>query len=201
MKKRNKEIIIITILSIIFILLSIFVVTNKTISLDNNIHSYILSIRNNNLNNIFKIITNLGSASCLIIITISILLFIKNKKIGKNIIFHLLLALLLNQFTKIIFARPRPINISLIEESGYSFPSGHSMISLVFYGYIIYQVYKSNINKNLKLIINTLLIIIILLIGTSRIYLGVHYLTDVIGGFILALIYLLISKNIKLEKK
>lgn len=201
MKKRNKEIIIITILSILFILLSIFVVTNKTISLDNNIHSYILSIRNNNLNNIFKIITNLGSASCLIIITISILLFIKNKKIGKNIIFHLLLALLLNQFTKIIFARPRPINISLIEESGYSFPSGHSMISLVFYGYIIYQVYKSNINKNLKLIINTLLIIIILLIGTSRIYLGVHYITDVIGGFILATIYLLISKNIKLEKK
>lgn len=201
MKKRNKEIIIITILSILFILLSIFVVTNKTINLDSNIHNYILSIRNNNLNNMFKIITNLGSASCLIILTIFILLFIKNKKIGKNIILHLLLALLLNQFTKIIFARPRPININLIEETGYSFPSGHSMISLVFYGYIIYQIYKSNLNKNLKLIINTLLIIIILLIGTSRIYLGVHYLTDVIGGFILASIYLLISKNIKLEKK
>lgn len=201
MKKRKKEIIIITILSILFILLSVLIATNKTINLDNNIHSYILSIRNNHLNNIFKIITNLGSASCLIILTISILIFIKDKKIGRNIIIHLSLALLLNQFTKIIFARPRPININLIKESGYSFPSGHSMISLVFYGYIIYQIHKSNINKNLKLIINTILIITILLIGISRIYLGVHYLTDIIGGFILASIYLLIIKNTKLEKK
>ena len=201
MKKITKELILITFLSILFILLTILTINNQIYSIDNLIHSYILSIRNNNLTNTMNIITNLGGATCLLA-TSSILLIIKNnKKIGINLFLHLILGFIINQLTKHIFVRPRPIGINLINESGYSYPSGHSMISLIFYGYIIYLIFKSNLNKFIKSIIITLLIILILLIGFSRIYLGVHYFTDVIGGFLLALIYLLSIKNIKLEKK
>lgn len=199
MKKASKEIITAIILSVIFILLSLLVLNNKTVTLDNNIHSFIISIRNVFLNNIFKTITTLGSATVLTVITLTLFLLFKNKVIVKHLAMHLTMGFLLNQITKIIFLRPRP-SINIIDISGYSYPSGHSMMSLIFYGYLAYIVYKSNLNKTKKLIINTFLITLIILIGLSRIYLGVHYTTDVIGGFILATIYLLIIKNIK-EKK
>lgn len=197
MKKKNKEIIIITILSIIFIILSLLIITNKTMLFDNQIHNYILNIRNKNLTTFFKIITNLGSAPCLI--TIIILTFLKNIKLSKNLIIHLIIGLLINLLMKAIFTRTRPTGINLIQETGYSFPSGHAMISLIFYGYILQEINK--IKNNIKIIPTILIISLILLIGLSRVYLGVHYMTDIIGGFTLASIYLLISKNITLEKK
>lgn len=201
MKKRKKEAIIIIILSIIFVILTYLIFNNKLITLDNITHSYIISIRNEKLTSIFKLITNLGSATCLIIINIFLFLLSKNKNTPKYLAIHLTIGILLNQLIKIIFTRPRPLNINIINISGYSYPSGHSMMSLILYGYLIYLIHKSKLNQKLKLIIIIFLIIMILLIGFSRIYLGVHYLTDVIGGFILASIYLLVAKNIKLEKK
>jgi membrane-associated phospholipid phosphatase len=80
----------------------------------------------------------------------------------------------------------------IIEETGYSFPSGHSMISMAFYGYIIYLIYKYVKNKYIKWISIVLLSILICSIGISRIYLGVHYTSDVLGGFLISVSYLVI---------
>ena len=88
--------------------------------------------------------------------------------------------------------RPRPTEFRIIEETGYSFPSGHSMISMAFYGYLIYLIYKYVENKNVKWILISLLSILICLIGISRIYLGVHYTSDVLGGFLISISYLVI---------
>ena len=112
----------------------------------------------------------------------------------------------INQTIKHIVRRPRPNVLRLVEESGYSFPSGHSMISVAFYGLVIYLVYKNVNNKYLKWTLITLLSLLILTIGFSRIYVGVHYFTDVVGGFFLALAYLIVyiyiynKKVIKNEK-
>ena len=94
---------------------------------------------------------------------------------------------------KFVFQRNRPIGINLIEETSYSFPSGHSLTAMAFYGFIIYLIYKSNLKY--KKIYVIALSILILLIGLSRVYLGVHFITDVLGGFTFSLFYVIIFIN------
>ncbi len=141
---------------------------------------------------IAKIITNFGGAIFLIAITVILFILIKNKKIGVAITANLVLVALLNQLLKNILQRPRPTEYRIIQETGYSFPSGHSMASMAFYGYLIYLIYKYVENKNIKWILITLLSILICSIGISRIYLGVHYTSDVLGGFLISISYLVI---------
>lgn len=141
---------------------------------------------------IAKFITNFGGAIFIIILTVILIAVIKNKKIGLSILTNLAIITILNQLLKKILQRPRPTEYRIIEESGYSFPSGHSMISMAFYGYLIYLIYKYVENKNVKCILISLLSVLICLIGISRIYLGVHYTSDVLGGFLISISYLVI---------
>ena len=146
-----------------------------------------------------KAITWFGSATCLILLCFLILVFNKNKKINIAIIFNLGICTILNLMLKNILQRPRPTEYRIIDERGYSFPSGHSMISMAFYGLLIYLSYKNIKNKSLKWILIILLSILILFIGISRIYLGVHYVSDVLGGFLVSISYLILY--IKIFKK
>ena len=110
---------------------------------------------------IAKFITNFGGAIILIGSAFTLFIFIKNKKIGVSIISNLAIITLLNQLLKRIVQRPRPTEFRIVEESGYSFPSGHSMVSMAFYGYLIYLIYKYVKNKYLKWISIILLSILI----------------------------------------
>ena len=151
----------------------------------------LFKIRTPLLTKIFLIITNLGSPYVLILLTLLSFL-LKNKKLSFIITGNLGLITIINQVLKFIVKRPRPSDLFLIVETGYSFPSGHSMVSLSFYGLLIYFIYKYFKNKNLKIFLITLLSLIIVLIGVSRVYLGVHFVSDVISGFLLSLSYLII---------
>lgn len=139
---------------------------------------------------IAKFITNFGGAIFLAVLTIILFILIKNKKIGVSIFSNLAIITALNQLLKNILQRPRPTEYRIIEETGYSFPSGHSMISMAFYGYLIYLIYKYVKNKYVKWTSMVLLSILICSIGISRIYLGVHYTSDVLGGFLISISYL-----------
>ena len=141
---------------------------------------------------IAKFITNFGGAIFLIVLTIVLFIVIKNKKIGASIFSNLVIVTILNQLLKGILQRPRPTEYRIIEETGYSFPSGHSMISMAFYGYLIYLIYKYVKNKYIKWISIVVLSLLICAIGISRIYLGVHYTSDVLGGFLISISYLVI---------
>lgn len=141
---------------------------------------------------IAKFITNFGGAIFLSIATVMLFLLIKNKKIGLSIISNIVVITILNQLLKRILQRPRPTEFRIVEETGYSFPSGHSMVSMAFYGYLIYLIYRYIKNKYVKWTLITILSILICLIGISRIYLGVHYTSDVLGGFLLSISYLVI---------
>lgn len=141
---------------------------------------------------IAKFITNIGGAIFVISLTTILFFVIKDKKIGISIITNLGIVTILNQIIKFIMQRPRPTEFRIIEETGYSFPSGHSMVSLAFYGYLIYLIYKYINNKHLKRTLIIILSVLICIIGVSRIYLGVHYTSDVLGGFLISLAYLII---------
>ena len=142
-----------------------------------------------------KGITKLGGPVFLISISTIIFIVIQDKEIGLCIWANLGIATILNQMLKHIFQRPRPTEYMIINEAGYSFPSGHSMVSMAFYGYLIYLIHKNVKNKYLKWGLIVLLSILIILIGLSRIYLGVHYTSDVLAGFLVAISYLIIFTN------
>lgn len=145
---------------------------------------------------IAKFITNFGGALYLIGISIILFIIVKNKKIGIAIVSNLGIVTILNQVLKRILQRPRPEEFRIINENGYSFPSGHSMVSMAFYGFLIYLIYTNVKNKYLKWSLITILGILIISIGVSRIYLGVHYTSDVLAGFLIAISYLIIYISI-----
>lgn len=204
MKKYSKWVVMV----IFLILFSIFaykIVMNKSIYIDNIVYDFICdNFMSERMTNVVKILTSLGSALVIIILTIVLFIAIKNKKIAISVVINLIVITILNNLLKIIFLRPRPDVNNLILESGYSFPSGHSSTSMAFYGYLIYLIYKYVNNKKIKIPLIIFLSLIIVAIGLSRIYLGVHYASDVLGGFLLAIVYLIIFITIAnkyIEKK
>lgn len=135
---------------------------------------------------IMKVITYFGSVTWLTIAAtvVSLVLAIFHKKrYAVFILFSSGAGALFNLLLKWIFKRERPDILSIIIEHGYSFPSGHSMGSFIFYGSLAIILVKISTPVYLDWIFGGFCVLVILLIGISRIYLGVHYPSDVIAGF------------------
>ena len=94
-------------------------------------------------------------------------------------------------FIKNLVQRPRPPQ-ALITESGFSFPSGHAFVAIVFYGFLLYLIINFFENKTIRKLAIFFIPLIILAIGYSRIYLGVHWYSDVLAGYFFGVIWLLI---------
>lgn len=164
---------------------------------DYYVNTFVHSFRSAGLTILMTFITNLGSiyAYILIIPLIMIVLYVNGGrwKIPLQSAIVLLSTFLLNVALKWVISRPRPFEDQrLVEASFYSYPSGHSMSAAGFYGFLIYLVMKYVKNLWLKITLIAFLCLLILSIGTSRIYLGVHYPTDVLAGFIAGAFWLLV---------
>lgn len=134
------------------------------------------------LTEIFKIITNLGSFWGILIVIF--LVFLVNRKVSYICLGALIIQTSLNRVIKAIVRRPRPNVDVFIRESNFSFPSGHAMAITCLYGLLIYYLYKSEIRYRKLLIV--ICVLIIVLVSLSRVYLGVHYFSDIIGGILLS---------------
>ena len=189
---KNIKWIILLYCVIAFIFIMRDVLSKEVIEYDKNIYNFIASFIHDNNTKVIKVITFLGHGIPLILITLLMLFLCKNKRLGILVGTNLITVVILNNILKFIVRRARPTIFPIVDESGYSFPSGHSMVSMAFYGFIIYLIYKNVKNVKLKWLVMSLLTLLIILIGVSRIYLGVHYVSDVLAGFLIAIAYLIL---------
>ena len=195
---KNYKWIIFFLFFVIFLAIAEDVFEQEIFEFDSVVYNFLVNNRNEALNNFFKIITQFGSALFLIIITILCIIFIRDKKYKILVPANLVTIAIINIVLKNFFLRPRPDELRLIEETGYSFPSGHAMASTAFYGLLIYIVHEKVENRILRNTICIMLGLLILLISISRIYVGVHYTSDVIAGTCFSIAYLiLITRLIK----
>lgn len=178
---------------LLFIKLSEDVIKQELTVFDDSIYSFIARFISEDMTDLMKFLTFLGSGPVLITLTIIIILALhkygKKSYYGWIIGINLIASTLLNETFKVIFQRQRPDLLRLIDITGYSFPSGHSMISLSYYGLLAYILWK-NVKSSLRYPVVILSVILIISIGISRIYLGVHYASDVLGGFSAGLAWL-----------
>ena len=190
-KVKNDKMLIASLILLIIFIFFVFL-HNYFNVIDDFVYSLVKPLISNSMTNIMQFITFFSDPIWCILLSCLMILFVKNKKISKAFLLNLILVFLLNYVLKILFSRNRPADINLIVETGFSFPSGHAMMSLGIYGFLIYLLLLSDKNKISKIIGTCFLILLIFLIGISRIYLGVHYATDVIAGFIISASYLLL---------
>ena len=198
MKKKIISGILVILLIFIIGIVSYKVVFYDVLWIDNIISNFVYNIRCDELDFFMKFITSFGNTTTVIIL-LSLVLWllvkmINNRKLAMFFLGSMVCNVLLNQGIKFMIRRDRPID-SLISVGGFSFPSGHSMVSMAFYGFLVYLFYKLVDKKILKCFLISFFCLLILLIGFSRIYLGVHYFSDVVVGFLISILLLLIIIN------
>lgn len=179
----------------IFIARNVFVLKDE--AFDYRVFTFLESYVTDKKNNFMLFITFLGSHLFLIpanVLLIVYFLFIrKHKWYSIKIPAIALSSLALMFLLKNLFGRKRP-DIPLIREvHGLSFPSGHALMSVTFYGLLIFIVWESVKQRWLRWTLSILLLLLILLIGFTRIYLRVHYPSDVFAGLAMGFLWLVIS--------
>lgn len=181
----KKRFIITSLLLIAFLLVMFLVVTDNISTFDSAIYNFLIGLRCKGLDIYFKWITKLGNTMTILCIVVLLLIYLE-KKYAVMLGISTISSVVINTIIKYIIRRPRPAHLRLITQGGYSFPSGHSMISICVYGFLIYLIYKEVRDKKLKIALITFFSFLIISIGLSRIYVGVHYPSDVLAGYLLA---------------
>jgi len=192
--RRHLDILLINLFSLYIFskMIENFVDQELVIQLDIWINEKISLLWNPLLNSIMIFITNVGSAWFIVPAAILMLIFfIRNKKWRYSLllIFSLSGGKILEVFTKHVIARHRPEH-GLIFIDGYSFPSGHATASIIFFAILAYYLKNHIQRKSLKISLILLCITITFLIGFSRVYLKVHWFSDIIAGFALGMFWL-----------
>ncbi|MFB9057570.1 phosphatase PAP2 family protein [Mariniflexile ostreae] len=177
----------------LFIELTETLATDMLANYDHRFTQYVISHRSAALTKYFIAITHVGDvygyiAVLLIVFLVSLLVF-KSWKYVVQIIVVLMLSAVSNLMLKRFIDRARPDLEHMVSVETLSYPSGHAMSAMAFYGFLIYLFYKFSIPTLAKYSIITFLFLLILSIGISRIYLGVHFPSDIAGGFIAGAIW------------
>ncbi len=205
MKKFDlKKILLIVIPIILFAFLALYIQAGYSIRFENWVYAEAVEHMNPFLTNIIRIITHLGDPIIVTSITILLVIIPKTrKKVGYPMAAAVIVSEALNLILKEIFARERPNILQLVNETTYSFPSGHAMINTTVYTMLGIFAIKYIRSKKIKISVVIMCIIMPLIISFSRVYLGVHYAGDVLGGMLLGFavtvfIYALLKKEEKL---
>jgi membrane-associated phospholipid phosphatase len=186
---------VIALLAFAYLIRNVIVLQNT--AFDKSVFSFLKNHISDRNSDIMLAFTFLGTHNFLIpanLAMIAYFLFIKRHKWYSIKVPAIALSSLGLMFgLKHFFGRPRPDVPLLFEAEGLSFPSGHALFSITFYGLLIYIIYKTIKNDALKWALIILFAILIFIIGFSRVYLRVHYATDVIAGFCVGFLWLVFA--------
>lgn len=180
-----------------FALVLVCVLTESTAGFDDPVREWFYSIRGPALTSVAITITTLANKYVIIGLCLLLLIIPRTRmSFGVPLSAGALGVTILNSIIKHLVQRTRPEVLHLVTEHGHSFPSGHSITSLFFYGMAVWLVWQYVDNRLLKWILTVLLAIPMLLIGPTRVYLGVHYPTDVLGAWCLAVAAIILEIEI-----
>lgn len=181
-----KKILLVVIPVLLFFMLAVSIKAGFTVNFEGWAYSEAVKSMSPTLTAVMKRITHIGDPDKVYLLCILLIVLPKTRKtIFLPVSISVVLSGILNSIFKNIFARQRPDILRLIDETGYSFPSGHAMINASFYTMFILFILNFFKNKPIKFALSSVCIALTAAIGFSRVYLGVHYAGDVIGGWLL----------------
>lgn len=194
---ENKRIVVLAICAIVFVAMLEDVLGGELSRTDVAAYSIIVEqLRADWLTPIMESISALATPTSLIVLLLVIVAFAPGRRPGACAAANLVLVFLLNQALKHIIQRPRPEGFQLAVEQGFSFPSGHSMVAMAFFGLLVWMVWRYEQDRVTRVSCCIAFGIVIALVGVSRIYLGVHYASDVVAGFCVSLAWLAVYTRV-----
>jgi len=157
--------------------------TQRMLPFDSTFATFVVAHRSSALTDFFAIVTHAGDVVALTALTIivAIVLMLQWREYVFPFVFASIGSALSVRFLKLLVAEPRPEGFAFTPSETFSFPSGHAAGSAVFFGFLIYIVLQ--VQPRWRVAIIAFLVILILTIGFSRLYLGVHYVSDVMAGY------------------
>lgn len=161
--------------------------------LDTPVYAAVSGLHGPGMTRFFQVMTQAVHPAVLAVLSAVLIRLLHDRHYTAPILMNLGLSVLLNLGLKSLFARPRPADVvRMVEATGYSFPSGHAMAAMTFYGFAIYLVCKSALPRRARRAVCALLGALIALVCLSRVYLGAHYASDVLGGLMASGAYLIV---------
>lgn len=191
MNQRAQTSFIVSILClIVFFFLVLVLETEFMVQFDYFVLESVASIRADWITTVMEAFAFIGSVPVVIVLAIIMIVVLLILKTPQKEIFFTTATLattgLLNTVVKQIVARVRPEDFMMVDLSSYSFPSGHTMGAMSFYAVLTFFIWKRVDSFQVRIGVLLFAVVMILGMGFSRIYLGVHYATDVFGGFLLS---------------
>lgn len=181
----------------IFAFIAFEVFYEKEEIFDNNISALISPyLKNASLVKLMESLSFLASIPFLIIAYALLFLwyfFRKQRILSFYIIITGITGLLVVNLLKLLFQRKRPLHILIAPLKTYSFPSGHSGAAFIFFGMLIYLVWKTKINRWFRFLLCAFFALLAFMVGFSRVALGAHYASDVVAGFCVGFAWLVLS--------
>ncbi|MDO4429221.1 MAG: phosphatase PAP2 family protein [Atopobiaceae bacterium] len=190
--RDNRRVVVLLAAALIFVWLLGEVASGEIMRLDTLAYQvFVETLRSDALTPFMEAFTSLASVVVLTVMAAVIAALAPGKAPGWCVAVNLVCVVVLNTVLKVIVQRPRPAGFRLISESGYSFPSGHSMVAMAFFGLLIWMVWRYHRRDVMRVVWCACFGLVIAAVGISRIYLGVHYASDVLAGFCVSLIWLI----------
>lgn len=179
-----------------FMYLTRQVLKQRSVNLDQSFEQYITKKSSPELDRYFKAFTLLGKEQVTLSLSVVMSGFLLRRKKHKPLAPWLVListwfGWLLAHLIKIVVKRPRPISVNALTHhpNARSYPSGHSMVAVCFYGMLIWLILSQTMKPLTRILMLTFLLYLILMIGVSRVFLKEHHITDVLGGYFLGSFY------------